>query len=188
MSRARHVPFATLFVVAGAGVQLGHSLGYGAAALVGATTGVGHGHLDVLGDILVPLGAVGVLVAILLDPRRPSLPRPWAGWRLASVQSGMYLALEAGERQAQGHGLEGLLTAPVLAGFGAQLVVALLVTRLVRAARRSLAPLVDAPALLPGASVVPCPAGAPWVIVGGRDRRPVGSRAPPASRALVAPR
>jgi len=88
---------------------------------------------------------VGVLVAILLDPRRSSLPRAWAGWRLATVQSGMYPALEAGERPVQGHGLEGLLTASVLAGFGAQLVVARLVTRLVRAARRCLAPLVEAP-------------------------------------------
>jgi hypothetical protein len=134
----------SLLLLAAAGVLAGHLLGYGASAGFGAPMSTAHGHLDLLVDVVVPLGAILLVAIALAHPQRSGWGRELTFPRLAGTQSLLYLALEWGERAAQGQGAAELLALPVVAGFVAQLVVALFVVRGVRLSWRFLhqAPLV----------------------------------------------
>lgn len=130
----------SLLAVASAGVLGGHLLGYGAGSLLGATTATHHGHLDPLVDVLVPLGSIALVAIALAQPERSGWGRGLTVPRLAGLQSLMYTALEWGERAAQGHGVAELASTPVVAGFVAQLMIAVLVVWAVRLAWRAARP------------------------------------------------
>lgn len=130
----------TLLLLAAAGVLAGHLLGYGASAVLGVSSATTHGHLDPLVDVVVPLGAILLVGVALAHPQRSGWHRGLTVPRLAGLQSLFYLVLEWGERATQGQGVEELLAPPVIAGFVAQLLVALLVVRGVRQVWRLLCP------------------------------------------------
>lgn len=166
-----------LILVAWAGVLAGHMLGYGVSGLLGAISATPHAHLDPLADVLVPLGAIALTAIAATDPSRSGWRRGLTVPRLAGVQSVLYLVLEWGERAVQGHGLAELLSLPVIAGFVAQLVVAVVVVSTVRLVWRAtrIRPLVMAPwpRLVPAEPRAPLPATT-------RDpRHGAGARAPP---------
>jgi hypothetical protein len=81
---------------------------------------------------MMPLGTIALVAIAVADPRRSGWRRELTVARLAGIQSLLYVALEWGERAAQGQGVAELWSTPVLAGFVAQLVVALIVVSAVR--------------------------------------------------------
>lgn len=103
------------------GTIAGHVAGYGVA---GDGLGAGHAHLR-------PAAAVAALAAAaalawVATSRRAGGARPPLAW-LAGGQALAFVALEAGERAAAGHGVGGLVADPAfLWGLGAQAAVAAL--------------------------------------------------------------
>lgn len=167
----------SLLLLAAAGVLAGHLLGYGASAAFGVHSSTAHRHLDLLVDVVVPVGAILLVVIALAHPQRSGWSRGLTIPRLAGTQSLFYIALEWGERVAQGQGAEELLAVPVVAGFVAQLVIALLVVRGVRLVWRLLCP--PPPVLDVGAPRVPVTRDGPRVVRSHWASGGLGARAPP---------
>ena len=128
----------SLLLVVAAGVLLGHELGYGVAALAGATTGLSHAHLDAALRILPSAGAVGLLAYATTAPRDGRERLDLDAGRLLGAQLPLYAVIEVGERWLAGSPLTGLTEAPVIGGLLAQLAVALLFSVLVKLTRATL--------------------------------------------------
>jgi hypothetical protein len=168
------------------GVVGGHELGYllGGAADVSLATS--HVHLTAATQVAHLFVAWLLLAIAVTDPRR--------GWtrgltvpRLAGLQSALYVALEVGERIAQGAPLAELGSAPVLLGLAVQLPLAatlVLFARVVQAAVDRLLAAGPAPLLVPTGRPR-CRQRSGFV---PRSRRPLAttSRGPPPAPLLVA--
>lgn len=128
--------WASALALASAGVLVGHVLGYGVADLFGTVVGVEHGHLDVMLDVTLPLATAAFVLAVLADPRRGGWKGSVSTARFALTQSVLYLAMESAEYVADGQVLAALLAPPVVAGFVAQLIIAVAIRAVVGGAQR----------------------------------------------------
>ncbi len=182
MSPTPRRTWSSVLALASAGVLVGHVLGYGAAELLGAASGVGHGHLDLLLDVAVPLATAALALAALADPRRDGGTSAVSYRRLVAVQTALYLALEFAEHLGAGHGLSTLATAPVVAGLLAQFVVAIAIHAVVRGARGLVHRITEGLRAVTRTPVVLAPAVRSAVLHGRTDAHLLGARAPPRSR------
>lgn len=167
----------SLLALAIAGVLAGHLVGYGAVSGLGVTSGAHHGHLDLLVDVLLPLGTIALVAIALAHPRRSGWDRGLTVPRLAGLQSLLYVALEWGERAAQGLPAAELASAPVLAGFLAQLMIAVLVVWAVRLTWRMTCP--AEPISDPWGSIAVMRSKGPGTVASMEVRGAVAARAPP---------
>lgn len=130
----------TFWMLALAGVAVGHIVGYGLAhpetAAREAALG-GHAYLPAAASLAIPLGVVAALVWAVRTGRQLGMAGriPWHS--LAAAQLALFAVQEVVERSVSGEALGGLLTERgVWLGLLAQVGVALLVTRSVDAVCR----------------------------------------------------
>ena len=130
----------TFWMLALAGVAVGHIVGYGLAhpetAAREAALG-GHAYLPAAASVAIPLGVVAALVWAVRTGRQLGMAGriPWRS--LAAAQLALFAVQEFGERAVSGDPMTSLLTERgVWLGLLAQVGVAILVTRSVDAVRR----------------------------------------------------
>lgn len=188
---ARGVLRVVLAVAAAGGVVAGHGLSYLLAHPHGddrADALTGHGHLEVLGAVLVTIGVAAVLVAAVISRRaisrrarfHRSSPRVGA---LALAQTAAFVGLEVAERVLAGDGdaVLSVATEPAVAvGLVVQPLVALVIAAAIRSGARFIDRLVTAAdslagSMVPGPVVSPAAAGLRPVVV----RSDVNQRGPP---------
>lgn len=183
---ARGVLRVVLAVAAAGGVVAGHGLSYLLAHPHGddrADALTGHGHLEVLGAVLVTIGVAAVLVAAVISRRarfHRSSPRVGA---LALAQTAAFVGLEVAERVLAGDGdaVLSVATEPAVAvGLVVQPLVALVIAAAIRSGARFIDRLVTAAdslagSMVPGPVVPPAAAGLRPVVV----RSDVNQRGPP---------
>jgi hypothetical protein len=175
--------------VAGVGLVLGHWLAYAldtphAPARDEMLRATGHGYLPFLIQVALLGAAIGLAGLFAARVRRREGPGAFTrdAARLAAVQAGAFVAMEAAERLLSGASLHDLTHGPLLAiGLGAQLAVAVAGASLLRVTDR-VAEGADVLVDLAAPSPPPLVAAVP-VMAGAAPRRPttcrVASRAPP---------
>lgn len=171
------------WMLAVAGVALGHIAGYAVAHPNGAVREAalgGHAYLPVTASVVVPLGVATALVWAIRTARSMGMAGEIRCTHLALAQVALFSVQEVGERVASGAGAGTTLgERGVWFGLVAQVLVAFLVTRSVDLVRRvarfvtaGRRPTVDRP--------VPVPPFSPrTVLVSSPAAVAVGLRAPP---------
>lgn len=124
--------------LAAAGALVGHQIGYA----FDADARAGHGHLSVVGPMVVGIAFVAAWAAAVRVVR--SDPGRAPSWRrLAALQTAAFLVLEVGERVVLDADVGSLLSLPVLIGLVVQPFVALAALELVGVAGALIARFVD---------------------------------------------
>lgn len=131
----------TFWMLATAGVAVGHVLGYAVAhpdtAAREAALG-GHAYLPTAAALVVPVGVVVALVYAVRTARALGLQGEISARRLAAAQVGLFLCQELGERAVGGEGLHAVLNERgVWFGLVAQVLVAHLATHGIDLVRRA---------------------------------------------------
>lgn len=119
------------WMLAVAGVAVGHLVGYTVAHPDAATREAalgGHAYLGPAATALIPLGIAAALWWAVRSARALGMGGQLDPWRLAATQIGVFALQEIGERFADGEGLSAVVTERgVWIGLLAQIVVAHLI-------------------------------------------------------------
>ena len=129
--RSAPSPRTAVVLAAPAGVLAGHALGY----LSGDSHTVDHSYLGVASAVVGPLAVAALLWAALTGTRARPYSRPLPVGPLLAAQWMLFAGQEMAEHALAGHGpAEALRSPAVWLGLAAQVVVALGLTLLLRAA------------------------------------------------------
>lgn len=173
----------TFWVLAVAGVAVGHVIGYGLAHPDQAARElalVGHSYFSPVATVVVPAGVVLLLVYAVRTGRDLGMGDDLSAARLAGVQLGLFSVQEIVEAFAAGSGISGFAgERGVWFGLVAQVVVARVVVEAVRFVRCVVRCLQAGAASRGERLALPLPAAARRPLVPVMAVVAVGPRAPP---------